>query len=223
MKKICLFILVIYIFFPISTSAKSTKYIGIGVTRATLRSEGGKSEWGKFIGFGLEYSRPSSLLFAIEAAYTTKKITLENKSWQSDSELHHSGKSIGDITYDGSFLELATKIGYHIPRLHSHINIKLFVGPTLSLHYRYVSHVKERKHLWYDEEEGPYEFDYIRCEDEGLIPNISIDGIIGAIISYKTIGVEVHYARSSKERTCISGLTINGKLDSFYILLRYSF
>ena len=202
---------------------RSSILIGIGTTSATLRTEKTKSEWGRFVGLGVEYSRPSFVLLGIEAAYATKKITLENRSWPSDAELHHSGMDIGDITYDGSFLELGAKIGYNIPINGTHTTIKLFVGPVISLHYDFRSSFNEHAHLWYNPEIGPYKFDYLRCESEGILPNISIDGIAGAIFSYKAFAVEVCYNRSSKERKCLSGLTIHGKLDSFYMLLRYSF
>ena len=223
MKKQKLFLYIVIILFPLSISAKTIKYSGVGVTRATLRTEDGKSEWGRFVGLGVEYSRPSFMLLAIEAAYATKKITLENRTWQWYAELYHSGMSIGDITYDGSFLELAAKIGYHFPIVGTQTAIKLFVGPVVSLHYDFKSSFNRVEHFDYDPEIGPYKFDYLRCESEGILPNLSIDGIAGAIFSYKAFAVEVRYSKSSKERKCLSGLTIHGKLDSFYMLLRYSF
>ncbi len=223
MKKLNLFILVILLFISPNANAETNKYITLGTNLSTLRSQGGKSELGKFLGFGIEYSKQSSLFFAFECAYATKKFTLENISWPSDSELYNSGKTIGDFFYNGSFLELSTKFGYHFPKIQKQISIKLFTGPAISFHYSYSCQVKEHKHLWYDEEKGPYEFDYITCDSEGMVPDISIDGTIGAIISYKAFGVEFRYARSSKERTCISSLTINDKLDSYYILLHYYF
>ncbi|GBE26994.1 hypothetical protein BMS3Bbin03_00914 [bacterium BMS3Bbin03] len=81
MKRIAFIFLIILPLFPVSTEAGFSKYVGVGLTRATLRAEGGKSEWGKFIGLGLEYSGPFSLFFATEASYATKKVTLENKTW----------------------------------------------------------------------------------------------------------------------------------------------
>ncbi len=223
MKKQKLLIYLTIALIPLSTNAKTVKYISIGATRAILRAEKCKSEWGRFVGVGVEYSRPSFLLLAIEAAYATKKVTLENRSWPSDGELYHSGMSIGDITYDGSFFELAAKIGYHIPIVAKQTAIKLFVGPLVSLHYDSKSSFKKIAHLWYDPEIGPYKFDYLRCESEGLLPNLSVDGIMGIIFSHKAFAVEVRYDRSSMERKCLSGLTIHGELDSFCMLLRYSF
>lgn len=171
----------------------------------------------------MEYSASSSLLFAIEANYAIKKVTLENKSWQRDSELHHSGIAIGDIPIDGSFFELVAKIGCHIPLIDDQASIKFVAGPAISLQRRYLSRVRASTQYDYDPEHGPYEFDFLGCESEGTIPNLSIDGIMGVIISYKDFGIEARYARSFSERTCIRGLTINGKLDTFCILLRYSF
>ena len=223
MKKTCLYILSFFILFPLSTNAKTIKYFGVGTTSAALRSEGGKSEWGKFIGFGLEYSKPSSLLLGIEAAYTTKKVILENKTWTSSWDPYNSGMSIGDIPIDGSFYELTAKIGYHIPIADIKAAIKLFTGSALSLQSRYLSFFRASTALDYDPEHGQYEFDYLRCESDGTVPSMSIDGIMGLIISYKMVGVEVRYAKSYTERTCTRGLTINGKLDTFYISLRYGF
>ena len=223
MKKTCLYILSFFILFPLSTNAKTIKYFGVGTTSAALRSEGGKSEWGKFIGFGLEYSKPSSLLLGIEAAYTTKKVILENKTWPSSWDPYNSGMSIGDIPFDGSFYELTAKIGYHIPIADTKAAIKLFTGSSLSVQSRYLSFFRASEGLDYDPEQGQYEFDYLRCESEGTVSNILINGIIGMIISYKVFGVEVRYARSFTERSCIRGLTISDKLDTFYISLRYGF
>jgi hypothetical protein len=223
MNKLNLLILVNFLLLQINANAETNKYITLGTNLSTLRSQGGKSEWGKFIGFGLKYSKQTSLFLAFEGAYATKKFTLENISWQSDSELYNSGKNIGDITSYGSFFELTTKVGYHLPKIHKQVSIELFLGPTISFHYRYTGKAKVHEHLWYDDEKGPHEFYYIHCENEGLVPNISIDGTVGAFISYKAFGIEIRYARSSEERTCIGGLTINGKWDSFYILLQYCF
>ena len=224
MKKQKLFLYIVLVLLPFSAIAKTTKYFGIGTTSATLRTEQCKSEWGKFIALGLEYFEPSApLLVGIEATYTTKKITLENRSSPSDAELYHSGMDIGDITYDGSFFEVAAKIGYHFPSVGNQTAIKLFVGPVISLHYDFKSSFHNLEHLDYNPEIGPYKFDYLRCESEGILPNLSIDGIVGATFAYKAFGVEFRYSRSSRERKCLSGLTIQGELDAFYIFLRYNY
>jgi len=222
LNKKYLLIMAFLILFSHSSNANIGKYIGVGATRATLRTEGGKSDWGEYIGIGLEYSRPFSLFFAIEAAYVTKKVTLENKTWQSDSDLYHSGMSIGDISYNGSFVELATKIGYNIPMIHNQASCKLFAGPAISVQYQYTSRVCEKYHLWYDTEKGPYKYDYLRCEEDSSIPNILV-GIIGVNVSYKAFGVEIHYIRACTNRKCFCGLIIEDELDSLYIFLRYSF
>lgn len=214
---VLLFLLII----PITTEAKFSKYVGVGLTRATLRTEGGKSEWGKFFGLGLEYTAPFSLLLAVEASYATKKVTLENKSWPSDSEIRVSNKSIGNIPIHNSYYELATKIGYSIPAYRNLFFLKIYAGPVISMPFRYLNSFRPITHVWY-EDEGPFEFDYLRDESETL-PDILIDYIIGGTVSYKAIGIELRYARSSTERKCMRGLTINDKLDSFYAVLRYSF
>jgi len=222
MKEQKLFLYIVLVLLPFSAIAKTTKYFGIGKTRATLRTEKGKSEWGRFVGLGVEYSRPSFLLLAIEAAYTTKTVILENKSWPSNFGVDHSGKHIGDVPIDGSYFEIATKGGYHFQIFGKLASVKLFVGPAISTRIRYLSSFRANIHLDYDPEKGPYEFDYLRCESEG-VSGTSIDSIFGVDISYKAIGVEIRYARSLTERKCLRGLTINDKLDSLYILLRYAF
>jgi len=207
---------------PIATEAKFSRYVGVGLTRATLRNEGGKSEWGKFFGLGLEYTTPFSLFFAAEASYATKKVVLENKTWQRDSELYHSGISIGNIPIDASFFELSTRIGYQIPIIKNKLFFKPFIGPVFSLQKRYLSGISWTNQYDYDPEQGPYQFDYLRREWGGeILPEILI--IAGGIVFYKAIGIEFRYARSLSERKCMRGLTINDKLDSFYAVLRYSF
>ena len=223
MKKTCLYILSFFILFPLSTNAKTIKYFGVGTTSAALRSEGGKSEWGKFIGFGLEYSKPSSLLLGIEAAYTTKKVTLKNKSWPSSLYPPFSSVSIGDVPIDGSYIELFAKVGYHIPLVDNKVVIKLFVGPSVSKQLRYIGDFRLLTEIYLNPEEvGEYKFDYMRVDSEGA-SNTSINSIIGAVVSYKSLGLEVRYERSYEKRDYMLDFSIKDKLDCFYILLRYGF
>jgi hypothetical protein len=219
-------IAVIYmtILFPLLANADITKYIGVGTTRAALRSEGGKSDWGSYVGLGVEYSKPYSILLAVEANYATKKVTLQNKSWPSESYMIESGKSIGDIPIDGSYLELAAKIGCRISFANNHMSIKVFVGSAISNQLKYLRRVREKTHLWYDPEKGPYTFDYLPFIYSERGPYFFIyDSIIGAVFSYKDFGVEFHYARSLTELEGIHSFNINDKLDSIYIVARYSF
>jgi hypothetical protein len=216
-------ILYLAILFPLLANAEITKYLAVGTTRASLRSEGGKSDWGSYIGLGVECSKPYSILLAVEANYATKKVTLQNKSWPSESYMIESGKSIGDIPFDGSYLELAAKIGYQISFANNNMSFKVFVGPAISAQLTCPRRVREKTHLWYDPEIGPYAFDYVpRIWAEGG-PYICYDSIFGVLFSYKVIGVEFRYAKSYTEREEMQGFNINDKLDSFYILARYSF
>jgi hypothetical protein len=216
-------VLCLMILLPMFANAEIVKYISAGTTRATLRSEGGKSDWGSYIGLGAEYSKPYSILLGFEAAYATKKVTLQNKSWPSDYDVLYSGMSIGDIPIDGSYLELAAKIGCRISFADNHMSIRVFVGSAISAQLTCPRRVREKTHLWYDPDKGPYTFDYLRREWADGGPYLCYDSIIGAVFSYKVIGVEFRYARSRTEREEMRGLNINDKLDSFYILLRYGF
>lgn len=216
-------VLYLAIFFPLLANAEITKYIGIGTTRSTLRSEGGKSDWGSYVGLGVEYSKPYSILLAVEANYATKKVTLQNKSWPSESDFLYSGMRIGDIPLDGSYLEVAAKIGYRIELVRNMFSIKMFIGRTISQQLKYIHDWRAKEHLDYDPEKGPYTFDYLRRQWADGGPYLCYDYIIGAVLSYKVIGVEFRYARSLTEREEMRSLTINDKLDSFYILVRYGF
>jgi len=223
MNKKYLFILIILMLYPLSTHAKFVKYISIGTTRATLRSEGGKSDWGQFVGLGLEYSPSSSLLFVIETAYATKKVTLENKSWPSSWYPPFSNVSIGDVPIDGSYFELCAKVGYSIPLINNQATIKLYIGPAFSVQLRYIGDFRLHTEFQLDPDEiGKYKFDYLRIDSEGST-NTSINPIIGAIISYKALGLEARYARSYTKRNYMLDLSINDKLDCFYFLLHYAF
>lgn len=223
MNKKCFLIIIILVLFPLSSNAKVLKYIGIGVTRATLRSEGGKSDWGQFVGLGLEYSTSSPLLFAIEAAYATKKVTLENKSWPTGFPPEFSDVFIGNIDIHGSFLELAVKIGCYIPVIGNRMSIKVFTGPTISTQLKYIGNIRADTTIFLDpDERGNYKFDYLRDESEKL-PESSINFIIGATISYKSLGAEVRISRAIGERKGLWALNINDKIDCFHILLNYAF
>jgi hypothetical protein len=207
---------------PLTTEANFSRYVGVGLTRATLRNEGGKSEWGKFFGLGLEYTAPFSLYIATEAAYATEKATLENKSWPSDSEIHNSGKSIGNIPIHGSFLELAMKIGYNFQVFENQFTFKLYAGPIMGLQLHYLGSFKETIHLWYDPEKGPYEFDYQRHDSEGD-PRWMINAVTGVILSYKAFGIEASYTRALVKRNYMICLSLNEELDSLHFILRYTF
>lgn len=223
MKKIWFSILVILVLSPAAANAKTSKYITIGTTRATLRYEGGKSEWGKYVGFGLEYSNPYSLILGIEAAYATKKVTLENKSWPTDFFPEFSDVFIGNIDIHGSFLELAMKIGYYIPIIGDKISIKIYTGPTVSTQLKYTGSIRADSTIFLDPDEyGHYKFDYIRDESERL-PESSFNYVIGVTISYKSLGAEVRIARAIRERKGLWALNINDKIDCFHILLNYAF
>jgi len=223
MKTKILILLFFLFIIPLTTEAKFSKYVGVGLTRATLRNKGGKSEWGKFIGLGLEYTTPFSLFIAAEAAYATKKVTLENISWPSSTnDPYYSGMVKGNIPIDASFFELSTEIGYQISFVKNKLSFKTFLGPVFSLQKHYLSRVKETEYYEYDPEQGPYKFDYLICQWGGeILPEILI--IVGGVVSYNAIGLEFRYARSITERKCMRGLTINDKLDSFYTVVRYSF
>jgi hypothetical protein len=167
-KKLFIYLIIL---FPFLANAEITKYIAVGTTRASLRSEGGKSDWGSYLGLGVEYSKPNSILFAVEANYATKKVTLQNKSWQRDHDLFQSGISIGDIPIDGSYLELAAKIGGRISLANNHISIKVFVGTVISNQLKYLSGGRWNFQFDYDPDKGPYTFDYLRRDwaDGGAI------------------------------------------------------
>lgn len=214
-------LLVFLLIIPLTTEAKFSRYVGVGLTRATLRNEGGKSEWGNFYGLGLEYTSPFSLYMSADAAYVTKKVILENKSWPGSSELYHSSMHTGNIPIDPSFFELSAKIGYQISLVNNKLSFTPLLGSVFSLQTRYLSGFRWTERYDYDPEQGPYEFDYLRDEGGEILPEILI--IAGGIVSYKAIGIELRYARSLSERKGMRGLTINDKLDSFYAVLRYSF
>lgn len=223
MKKISLFFLIILFLLPLSVDAKISKYVGVGVTRASLRTEGGKSEWGKFVGLGLEYSSDYSVLVAIEAAYATKEATLENKTWPGSSFLPVSYVSVGDIPIDGSYLEISATIGYRLPIFCNRAYVKLFAGPTLSRQLKYLGKIRIHSGIYLNPDEiDKYKFDYLRAESEGAV-NTSINSMVGGAISYKALRLEARYSRSYTKRNYMLGLRINDEIESFSILLGYTF
>ncbi|MBN2010728.1 hypothetical protein JW960_15385 [candidate division KSB1 bacterium] len=219
---ILIMVLTTIILLPASIHAKVTKYIGVGATRATLRTEGGNSEMGHFLGLGLEYSRPNNLLFAIEGIYATKKTILENKRWPATYENYTAPMVFGDLLVGGSFVECFIKVGYQIPLYKNRASIKIYCGPGFSRQTRGAGSSVEHDHLWYDEWIGRYEFDYLRSGGEGTRFH-SRDFIIGSIISYRGLGFEIRYASSSTEQKSINSLTIDDKLDTLYFILCYGF
>ena len=218
-----LFFLAVLMLLPLSTQAKFSKYIGVGTTRATLRSEDGKSGWGEYVGLGLEYSRPSSLLLAIEAAYATKKVTLENKSWPNSWEPPFSIGSVGDILVDGAYFDLAILLGYNFPKMCLNTSTKIFTGPVLSDQIKQLGKIHLNNEIVLEPDEiANYKFDYKRAETEG-VTNFSIGAMIGLTISYKSVGIEARYVRSFTKRNYRMGLAINDELDCFYAIFRYAF
>jgi hypothetical protein len=223
MKKQYLFLVVIIFLIPLVAKAKINKYVNVGMTFSTLRTQGGKSEWGKFLGFGIEYYKPSSLLFALDAAYATKKVTLENKSWPSGFDLLDSDALIGNVDIHGSFLEFSAKIGYNFSIVGNQVSLTLFTGPAFSTQLKYIGDLRADRTIFLDpDERGKYKFDYLRDESEKL-PESSMDYIIGTTASYKKLGVEIRFARALTRRKGLWALSINDKIDCFYILLRYAF
>ncbi len=223
MKRIIWLLLSTTLFLSLTAEAKIYKTIGAGVTRATLRAEGGKSEWGEFWGVGLEYSKPSFLFLGLEGAYLTKKISLGEKSWPTSYFITDADVNIGDVDIHGSFFDLAAKIGYSLPVFSGKIFLKPFVGCALSTQIEYIGNLREKKNIFLDpEERGHYPFDYLRGEERAL-PETSTDVLVGVIVSYRFIQTELRAARSLSERVGLWGLNINDKIDCFYVLVHYCF
>ena len=222
MKKIIFFILVILIIASNSLYANKTNYICFGVTNAKLQFEDGRSKFGKFIGLGIENKIYKPVYFGIEAAYTSKKITLENKTWPNSIEVIYADVEIADIDIMYTFLEFTLKIGYRYPVLRNSCSVKFFLGPSYSAKMKYIGHTKdhERTIILDQEEKGKYKFDYYRVD---LSSVSSLNYIIGSAFSYKLIDIEFRYEKGLTKTPGIWGLNIQDKIDCLYMLFRMNF
>lgn len=204
--------------------AKTVKYVGYGITKTNLRNiTEEKSERGRWIGIGLQYFEPAAPFFCLEIESVTKKFFLEDISWPADYDVNTSTMGISDIYYQSTFIDLALKIGYAIPIYRERSFMKLFIGPVLSMQYKTSTVSKKERFIWYNEETGPFKFDYMRCDMDGMIPNFSVDILIGALFSYGPFEVELRYVRSETQRKCLTGLKIHDNIDSIYFIFHFGF
>lgn len=214
------FLLILLFGLPLTSEAAFSKYITAGATTSMLRYEEEKKEVGYSVGLGLEYSQPGIFFLGAETAYTTKLLTLENRTYLSCAEIRYCEPDLcfGDVYIDGGFFELAAKLGYHSPIICDNMSVKLYIGIMATFQFRDLRPGQKPSRTIY---EPGAAFDYLPYESP--LPIFDKNGILGVIFQYKAVGFELRYANSFTEREAFSYLSIVDKLDSFYILLRYSF
>ncbi len=206
-----------------SLFAQPTKYLKLGVNYSFFRTEGGKSEPGLTFGFGKDFYpiRSFSGFFGFHLGYVTKRLKLENKTWPGGLDPEYSNVRVGDIPLDRSYLEFQTKLGYIISLSHKKTTVQLSAGPLLSFPLKYLSRFLADSTIFLDpDEQGKYEFDYLRCESEGA--DKILRWFMGIAVLYRSFGIEIRYDSASRQK-CIRGLTINDALDSFHVMLLYAF
>lgn len=223
MKKLIICLFVSTLFTPLSLFAQPSNYFKLGANYSYLRTEGGNSRPGLTLGVGKGFypSRSFDGFLGFEVDYSIKKLKLKNKTWPGGLDPEHSNARLGDIPLDRSYLEFHLRLGYSFSLSQNKATIGLFAGPLLSFPLKYSSRFLADSTVFLEpEEQGKYQFDYVRCDSEGA--DEILHWFMGAAVVYKSYGIEIQYARGSRQN-CIRGLTINDALDSFHIKLFYAF
>ncbi|MBC6951767.1 hypothetical protein DWB58_27930 [candidate division KSB1 bacterium] len=223
MKKLILCLFMSTLLTPLSLFAQPSNYFKLGANYSYLRTDGGKSRPGLTLGVGKDFYPIRSFdgFLGFELGYITKKMKLENKTWPTNMQPEWSDVEVGDVPLNRSYLEFHTKLGYRFSLFHNKAAIGLFVGPLLSFPIKYSSRFLSDSTIFLDSDErGKYEFDYLRCESQGADKHLH--WFMGIAVIYKNLGTEMCYDRASRQN-CIRGLTINDALDSFHVMLFYTF
>lgn len=209
---------------PLTTEAKFSKYVGVGLNRSSFRTEECKSLIGASVELGLDYYPVKSFGGFIGSGilYQNKRVFLENRTWPSHLDPKHSFEvKSGDFNVTVSYLELPLEIGYSF-KFTTQFLFSIFSGYSLAIPLKDHTKTQNRKiRPLMPDEFGVFEFDY-RLTDESGVP-VSINQDIGCQFSYSQYFLIISYAKSLSSTKSLEGKSVDDKIDSFKISFAYQF
>ena len=225
MKKTTLFSLLFLTLTIFATgSARTLKYVEIGINQSKFRNEACKSKIGPSFGIGLDYYPINSLGVFIGSGllYQNKKLLVEDKTWP-DFLYFESAEGVwtGDFDVNISYLEIPLQIGYSF-RIKDQISSSIFAGYSISFPIKDHTKTKNRKHRELTpDERGKYDFDYVLLDESTV--SWPANYHFAFRLSYDRFALFFSYIRALSFAENMEGKSIQGKIDSFRISLAYMF
>ena len=227
MKKTTLFSLLFLTLTIVATgSARTLKYVELGINQSKFRNEACKSKIGPSFGIGLDYYPINSLGAFVGSGllYQNKKLLVEDRTWPIDIDPRSSNQVVtGDLDISISYLEIPLKIGYSII-IKNQFSSSIFTGYSLSIPVKDHTKVWERdiRELAPDER-GTYDFDYVFLDEAGVAGNLSTNYHIDLRLGFNRFIIFLSYVRALSSTDDILGWTIHDKIDTFRISFAYMF
>jgi len=209
---------------PLSTEAKFSKYVGVGLNRASFRTEECKALWGPSLEIGLDYYPVKSFGGFIGSGlmYQNKKLFMENRTWASAWPSEYSEWVwSGDFDVSISYLEIPLQIGYSI-KINDGFSASIFSGYSLAIPLKDHTRTKNRKVTpLMPNEIGAFDFDYFLTDESGV--PCSINHHIGCQLSYYQYILIISYAKGLSSTKSLEGKSVDDKIDAFKISIAYRF
>jgi len=206
-------------------SAKTVKYVELGINQSRFRNQECKSKIGPSFGFGFDYYPIKSLgaFIGTELLYQNKKLLVEDKKWPSN--LYPDGAMTvysGDFDINISYLELPLQIGYQMT-LRDQISVAIFPGASLLIPMKDHTRAKNltRRELTPAERGKFNDYDYYRLDETRVSWSQNFN--IGIRLTYYRFGFMLSYAKAISFTQNIKSKTIQGKVDSFKASLAFLF
>ncbi len=222
MKKALLFFL---LFLPIPASAKTVKYVELGFNQSRFRNQECKSKIGPSFGLGLDYYPVKSLgaFIGTELLYQNKKLLVKNKTWPS-SLIPETAMTVitGDFDINISYLEMPLQIGYRMI-VCDQFSVALFSGYSFLIPLKDHTRVKEKSYRELaPAERGKFnDYDYYLVDESRVSWSQNFN--IGIRLSYDRFGFIFSYAKALSFTQNVRGMDMQGKVDSYKILLAFIF
>ena len=223
-KPILYFLLVFSVTLTEIGSAKTVKYVELGINQSRFRNQECKSKIGPSFGLGLDYYPIKSFgaFIGTELLYQNKKLLVEDKTCPSDRDVHSAGYVItSDIDINISYLEVPLQIGYRM-KFHDQFSAIIFTGYSLLIPMKDHTKGKNKSYrLLTPAERGTFDFDYVLVDESGV--SMSKNFNIALRLSYKQFALLISYAKAISFTQDIAGINIQGKLDSFKMSFAFLF
>lgn len=218
MKKTLFFQFMLTFIFTSVGTAKTIKYIELGINQSKFRNEESKSQFGPSFGVGLDYYPLKAFGGFVGSGlmYQNKRFLVEDRTWPTDFFPEFSSYVVtGDFKVNVSYLEIPMHIGYSV-KINTFTHSSLFAGYSLSLPI--INHtrvIENNVRLLNADEVGIYDFDYILVDENYM--SMAKNCYVGFSLIYKRYAVLFTYTKALSITSGVSSKSIQDKIDNIKI------